>query len=370
MMPPVVTATGTVLGTVGYMSPEQVRAQAVDRRSDIFSFGCVLYEMVSGRRAFARGTTVETMTAILNDDPPGFETLARPGSPASPVPAALSRLVLHCLEKDPNERFQSARDLAFDLQSLAGPSSSETVAPRVEPRRSRAAAWLAVSILAAGAAAAAFLAGAWLGAGRSAANRVPVAEVRPLTFQPALELDPSLSPDGQTFVFSANYAGNDDIWSQRVGGQNPVNLTKDCDKRDYNPAFSPTGDRIAYRTECGGGGIWVMGATGESPRGRPTLASTLRGLRMVAISSWPPTAGRSCTMPPLTVRCGWSTSTLVSSGSSSRGMLLVQAGRRTGSGSRTGIRSTANATLQRWPRRPRLRLSPQLSPRLSPCPCP
>jgi Tol biopolymer transport system component len=221
--------------------------------------------MVSGRRAFVRGTTVETMTAILNDDPPAFETLARPGSPAASVPAALSRLVLHCLEKDPNERFQSARDLAFDLQSLASPSSSETVAPRVEPHRSRAAVWLAISILAAAAAAVAFLAGDWLGAGRSAANRVPVAEVRPLTFQPALELDPSLNPDGQTFVFSANYEGNDDIYSQRVDGQNPVNLTKDCDKRDYNPAFSPTGDRIAYRTECGKGGIWIMGATGESP---------------------------------------------------------------------------------------------------------
>jgi len=264
-LPTVHTAPHTVLGTVGYMSPEQVRAQPVDRRSDIFSFGCVLYEMVSGRRAFVRGTTVETMTAILNDDPPAFETLARPGSPASPVPAALSRLVLHCLEKDPNERFQSARDLAFDLQSLASPSSSETAAPRVEARRFRAAVWLAVSVLVAGAAAVAFLAGDWLGAGRSAANRVPVAEVRPLTFQPTLETDPSLNPDGQTFVFSANYAGNDDIYSQRVDGQNPINLTKDCDQRDYNPAFSPKGDRIAYRTECGGSGIWVMGATGESP---------------------------------------------------------------------------------------------------------
>ena len=265
-LPTVNTDPHTVLGTVGYMSPEQVRAQPVDRRSDIFSFGCVLYEMVSGRRAFVRGTTVETMTAILNDDPPGFETLARPGSSASPVPPALSRLVLHCLEKDPNERFQSARDLAFDLQSLASPSSAEAAAPPVKTRRSRAAVWLGVSILVAGAAAVAFLAGDWLGAGRSAANRVPVAEVRPLTFQPALELDPSLSPDGQSFVFSANYTGNEDIWLQRVDGQNPQNLTKDCDKRDYSPAFSPTDDRIAYRTECGGGGIWIMGATGESPR--------------------------------------------------------------------------------------------------------
>jgi serine/threonine protein kinase len=265
-LPTVHTSPHTVLGTAGYMSPEQVRAQPVDRRSDIFSFGCVLYEMVSGRRAFMRDTTVETMTAILKDDPPGFETMARPGSSAASVPPSLSRLVLHCLEKDPNDRFQNARDLAFDLQSLANPSSSETVAPRVETRRSRAAVWLGVSILVAGAGAVAFLAGNWFGVGRSAASRVPVAEVRPLTFQPTLELDPSLSPDGQSFVFSANYEGNEDIYSQRVDGLNPQNLTKDCDKRDYNPAFSPTGDRIAYRSECGKGGIWIMGATGESAR--------------------------------------------------------------------------------------------------------
>jgi eukaryotic-like serine/threonine-protein kinase len=263
-LPTINTNPHTVLGTAGYMSPEQVRAQAVDRRSDIFSFGCVLYEMVSGRRAFVRETTVETMTAILKDDPPGFETRARPGSSASSVSPALGRLVLHCLEKDPNERFQSARDLAFDLQSLAS-SSSDEAAPRVTTRRFGAAGWLAVAGLAVGSAAGAFVVGDWLGAGRGTADRGPVVEVRPLTFQPALELDPSLSPDGQSFVFSANYTGNEDIWSQRVGGQNPVNLTKECDKRDRNPAFSPSGDRIAYRTECGAG-IWVMGATGESAR--------------------------------------------------------------------------------------------------------
>ena len=226
-------------------------------------------------------TDSRTMTAILNDDPPAFETVARPGSSAASVPPALSRLVLHCLEKDPNERFQSARDLAFDLQSLASPSSSETVVPRVETRRSRAAAWLGVSGLVAGAAAVAFLAGDWFEAGRSAANRVPVAEVRPLTFQPALELDPSLSPDGQSFVFSANYTGNDDIYSQRVGGQNPQNLTKDCDQRDCNPAFSPTippgiAGRPFRPTACESPSTPIGAASTKSGRSGPTAASRSR----------------------------------------------------------------------------------------------
>ena len=104
---------GTVVGTAGYMSPEQVRGAAVDCRTDIFSFGAVLYEMLSGVRAFHRDTTAETMTAILHDDPP-----ENPTESARPIPPALDRIVRHCLEKAPEQRFQSARDMAFDLESV------------------------------------------------------------------------------------------------------------------------------------------------------------------------------------------------------------------------------------------------------------
>jgi serine/threonine protein kinase/Tfp pilus assembly protein PilF len=104
------TQPGTVLGTVGYMSPEQVRGAAADHRSDIFSFGAILYEMLAGERAFWRSSDVETMVAILREEPP---ELSRPGRP---VPAELADVVAHCLEKQPGERFQSARDLAFALK--------------------------------------------------------------------------------------------------------------------------------------------------------------------------------------------------------------------------------------------------------------
>ncbi len=107
------TEVGAVLGTVGYMSPEQVRGGAVDCRTDIFSFGAVFYEMLTGVRAFKRDTAAETMTAILNEDPP---ELSLSGSPIAP---ALERTVRHCLEKAPEQRFQSARDLAFDLESFS-----------------------------------------------------------------------------------------------------------------------------------------------------------------------------------------------------------------------------------------------------------
>jgi Tol biopolymer transport system component len=116
------TDAGLVMGTVGYMSPEQVRGVAVDCRTDIFSFGAVLYEMLTGQRAFKRDTAAETMTAILNDDPPELQQSAQP------VPPALERTVRHCLEKSPDQRFQSARDLAFDLESLTSLTGSGGVA--------------------------------------------------------------------------------------------------------------------------------------------------------------------------------------------------------------------------------------------------
>ena len=110
---PAETDTGMVLGTAGYMSPEQVRGQAADSRSDIFSFGCVLYEMVTGRRAFLRETAAETMTAILKDEPPD---LARSGKD---LPAELGRMIRQCLAKDPSRRFQSSHDLALGLRAVA-----------------------------------------------------------------------------------------------------------------------------------------------------------------------------------------------------------------------------------------------------------
>lgn len=124
------TEPGTVLGTVGYMSPEQVRGAPTDARSDVFSLGCVLYEMVTGRRAFQRGTAAETLTAILREDP---EPLA---ASADGVPLELERIVGHCLEKNPAERFQSSRDVAFNLRAALA-TSAVTQASSVGPRLSR-----------------------------------------------------------------------------------------------------------------------------------------------------------------------------------------------------------------------------------------
>jgi len=121
------TNPGAVMGTAGYMSPEQVRGQAVDHRSDIFAFGAVLYEMLSGNRAFKGESAVETLNAILKEDPPDISVSG------SNVPPALERVVRHCMEKSPEERFQSARDLAFALEAVSGFSGSQTFAADVVP---------------------------------------------------------------------------------------------------------------------------------------------------------------------------------------------------------------------------------------------
>ena len=136
-----------VMGTAGYMSPEQVRGKTVDHRTDIFAFGAILYEMLTGKRAFQRSTSAETMTAILNEDPPGISQVAQS------TPPGLQRVVHRCLEKNPEQRFQSASDLAFALEALSD-SGSGTVNVIDQPSRSHwvwaGAAAVVVALAAAG----------------------------------------------------------------------------------------------------------------------------------------------------------------------------------------------------------------------------
>jgi serine/threonine protein kinase len=251
------TDPGTVLGTVGYMSPEQVRGKLADHRSDIFSFGCILYEMLSGRRAFQGQSPAETMASIARDDPPDLSEHS-PG-----IPPGLERIVRHCLEKSPEERFQSARDLAFDLGSLSSVSTPQKALARGRPDRRR---WL---LAAAGLALLAAVAAAgWLWGSRSSRSAAPQTTFRfqQLTDTPGEELTPRLSPDGKTLLYVSRAAGNLDVYSLRVGGRNAINLTTDSKEDDWGPAFSADGRQIAFRSERGGGGIYLMEATGESVR--------------------------------------------------------------------------------------------------------
>jgi len=138
-----VTKQGTMIGTVAYMSPEQLRGKPVDHRSDIFSFGAILYELVSGRRAFRGETEVDTMTAVLREEPAGANL------DEAAIPAGYQDIIRHCLEKEPENRFQSAKDLVFALQTLSGSSPVKAVAvPKPAPRITSALPWVLAALLA------------------------------------------------------------------------------------------------------------------------------------------------------------------------------------------------------------------------------
>jgi eukaryotic-like serine/threonine-protein kinase len=203
------TEPGMVLGTVGYMSPEQVRGQAADARSDIFAFGAILYEMLSGRRPFLGDSTADLMSAILKEDPPDLSATNQSVSPG------LDRIVRHCLEKNPEGRFQSASDLAFDLEALSAPSGAAGVRPLVAPvprRKARLAAGAVVFLLLA-----LPIAGYLLGRGASRGVVASHPSYRQLTFRRGTVPSARFAPDGQTIVFSAAWEGGPlEIFSSRL----------------------------------------------------------------------------------------------------------------------------------------------------------
>jgi eukaryotic-like serine/threonine-protein kinase len=186
---------GTILGTAGYMSPEQVRAEPVDARSDIFSFGCVLYEMVSGRRAFRGGSAVETMHAILSAEPADFE------GDAAKLPPALSTIVRRCLEKRPEQRFQSAADLAFALKSISTIESTASLKMPAPPA-ARKRNWMWVV------AAAAVV--ALLGAGYALSllnSKQASPQYQRVTFRKGDVSGARFTPDGRNVVYAARWEG-------------------------------------------------------------------------------------------------------------------------------------------------------------------
>ena len=249
------TRPGVVVGTLAYMSPEQASGRPLDPRSDIFSFGVVLYELLAGRRPFTGATDLELLQTVIHGAP---EPLGEH------IPIALRIAVEKALEKDPAERYQTMRELVVDLRRVA--RQSEAVSA-VSGRASRPPSkkWRRVAPFAlAGAAIAGVFAYWLLGTGRSPAEIPSQWSFSQVTDEPGQEVYPSLSPDGRSLVYASQASGNWDIYFQRVGGKTALNLTKDSAAHDTQPAFSPDGERIAFRSERGGGGLFVMGATGES----------------------------------------------------------------------------------------------------------
>jgi eukaryotic-like serine/threonine-protein kinase len=256
---PTPTQPGTVMGTAGYMSPEQVRGQTVDHHSDIFSLGAILYEMISGKRAFKGDTGVETMSAILKEDPP---ELSESGLNVTP---GLDRIVRHCLEKEPGQRFQSARDLAFDLESLS--SLSGAAKPVTGSHLVGATRFITPLLIAIPAlllvAAVAFWAG-------HATRKSSTPVFSRLTFRGGHVGAARFSPDGQTIVYSAQLGDEplqlyttrpDAPQSRELGLKNSSILA--VSKQDE---LAITLNHIQPMANAGGGTLARVPLTGGSPR--------------------------------------------------------------------------------------------------------
>ncbi len=227
------TQEGAIVGTVAYMSPEQAEGKRIDARSDIFSFGAVLYEMLTGRRAFTGETKLSILAAILHHEPPPLAGLIPEIHPE------LARIVARCLRKDANRRYQHIGDVKLALLELDEAPTPRPVAP--SPTRPVTPVAL-VAVLAVGA-----IAGWWL-ARREPASRGPI--LTRLTADSGLSSDPALSPDGKLLAYASDRAGrtNLDIWVQQLPSGEPLRLTTD-EADESEPAFSPDGSRIVFRSQ-------------------------------------------------------------------------------------------------------------------------
>ncbi len=265
------TDPGTVMGTINYMSPEQALAQKIDQRTDIFSLGVMLYEMVTGERPFQGASNPAIYAAILHHTPVPV-TESHPD-----LPHELQWIIEHALEKDRELRFQTASDLKAALKTLKRDSGSRQVSAAIgsTPQPSRQPGWRGLipkAVIVSDAIIVLAIAGYLLWSGLKTTKAPPamrVANFTQLTSAPGQEIYPTLSPDGKLLVYASAAAGNWDIYLQRVSGATPINLTRDSAAPavdDTQPAFSPDGEQIVFRSSREGGGIFVMGATGENVR--------------------------------------------------------------------------------------------------------
>jgi serine/threonine protein kinase/Tol biopolymer transport system component len=276
------TEDGVIVGTAAYMSPEQAQGKPVDVRSDIFSFGAVLYEMLSGRRAFAGANHMSTLAAILEKEPASL------GARDSRIPRELERVVMRCLRKDPERRFQNMADLRVALEELQEESDSGKLMSAQPARATRGRKWLVYGLSAALVVAAG--AGGWLWWHSRPAKTL----VRPLTrlTSNGAAISPAISPDGKLLAYQAAIGGPDpDIWVQQIGGK-AIQITHEKEGAT-SPAFSPDGTRVVYESHDG---IYEVTALGGDPRlitndgfgpayasGGSAIIFARRGLRLFTI---------------------------------------------------------------------------------------
>jgi Tol biopolymer transport system component len=255
------TAAHDVFGTPAYMSPEQAEGKLVDVRSDVFSLGVLIYEMATGTRPFRGDSALGTLSSILKDEPSPVAQV-RPD-----LPADITRITRRCLAKDPARRYQTATDIRNELLDVQHVSANAVAVPSAVPSGRRfGSGWATGLVVAAMTIGVAWSVFVWRRVSRGPASAPVGAAFERVTSQQGAEFFPSLSPDGKWIVYSGDASGNRDIYLQSIGGQTAINLTADSAEDDEEPAFSPDGEHIAFRSGRDGGGIFIMGRTGEAVR--------------------------------------------------------------------------------------------------------
>ncbi len=254
---PAMTQAGMIMGTAAYMSPEQARGRPVDRRTDIWAFGCVLYEMLTGVAAFSRETVTDTLSAITRDEP---DWNVHPD-----IPPHLNRLLRRCLDKDPRTRL---RDIGEARIALVGSNIGDPAPFHIEagrsPRAPAGAAMWAVALLLALAASAVTW---WIASRRPAADAQSLGPVvTRVTADSGLTTSPTVAPNGSLLAYASDRGGGSmNIWVQPLPDGQPVQISHD-DEDAAEPDFSPDGSRIVFRSERNGGGIYVVPALGGGER--------------------------------------------------------------------------------------------------------
>src|SRR5712692_567364 len=265
------TQEGAIIGTVAYMSPEQAEGKKVDARSDIFSFGSVLYETITGHRAFDGETKMSTLAAILNREPQSVSEVT------AAVPRDVEKIISRCLRKDPGRRIQTMIDLKVALQELKEESDSgrlsrtDSAVAGASPRPRFSAFTVATALMVVAA-----VAGVTWWLSRSSKAPAEHLKLTRLTADSGLTTDPALSPDGKLVAYASDRSGegNLDIWVQQISDGKARRLTRH-EADDREPAFSPDGSSIVFRSEREGGGVYVISTLGNegeerfiAPKGR------------------------------------------------------------------------------------------------------
>jgi serine/threonine protein kinase len=255
------TREGMILGTAAYMSPEQARGHAVDKRTDIWAFGCVLYEMLTARAAFSRDTISDTIAAILEREP-DWRIL-----PAT-IPRGVIHLIKHCLEKDSKRRLRDIGDARRDIEEALSPTDAAAGVTTARASSSRVWRMLAAVCFVALISVGVTLWLVLLRAPQSASIVMPTARTiaTQLTSYGGRQNSATISPDGRSFAFVSDHAGTADIWLRQVSGGEPIRLTNDA-AEESELAFAPDGETIYFsRLEKGASTIWQIGTLGGQAR--------------------------------------------------------------------------------------------------------